>query len=373
MKKNIFLLMTCTSLSSFYVTAEASPTPLVNKDEAVQHQGSTRGLNILDRPEYLKNLISRSFDTVSSNQKKWLYNGAKHYCILGIDPLSILQEKIKSKPSQKDFYVLDIGAGQFDWGKTTAAEINSRKDLPNDINVHIISVTGENYGPVKVHQEGRCKTYDVSAFEIENLQKSLQKVLPELSLESPVFFDLVVSAYTFMHVHDPVGLFAQTYDFLRPGEGMMLMHGFPVSFKEHSSHKQWDENLTYLLHKTNAPYVIGKSTEMREIAPFLLKRPDDKPLNLPYKYGGLSTVQIANSDAKDVAYVLPTVKGIPFNGFIPQFRDNSVQGDKGLYDWIFEHERNWQEKEISWRPFMKYEPKISETQESSLQKPNNEE
>lgn len=128
MKKNIFLLMAYTSLSSFYVTAEASPTPLVNKDEPVQHQGSTRGLNISDRSEYLKNLISRSFDTVSSNQKKWLYNGSKYYCFLGIDPLSILQEKIKSKPSQKDFYVLDIGAGQFDWGKTTAAKINANKE-----------------------------------------------------------------------------------------------------------------------------------------------------------------------------------------------------------------------------------------------------
>ena len=371
MKKNIFLLMICTSLSSFYGLAEASQTSLVNKDEAFQHQRSTRGLNILDRPEYLKNLISQSFETVSSNQKKWLYNGTKHYCILGIDPLTIIQEKIKSKPSQKDFYFLDVGAGQFDWGKTTAAEINAQKDLPKDVNVHIISVTGEDYGSIKIHQEGRCKTYDIGAFEIENLQKSLQKILPSLSLEGPLFFDLVVSAYTFMHVHDPVGLFAQTYDLLRPGEGMMLMHGFPVSFN--LQRIQWDENLTYLLHKTNAPYVIGKSTEMREIAPFLLKRPDDKPLNLPYKYGGLSTVQIANSDAKDVAYVLPTVKDIPFNGFIPQIRDNSVQGDKGLYDWVFEHEKNWREKEISWRPFMKYQPQISKLQESSDQKLNKEE
>lgn len=372
MKKNIFLLMACTSLSSFYVTAEASPTPLVNKDEAVQHQGSTRGLNISDRSEYLKNLISRSFDTVSSNQKKWLYNGAKYYCFLGIDPLSILQEKIKSKPSQKDFYVLDIGAGQFDWGKTTAAEINANKDLPNDINVHIISVTGENYGPVKVHQEGRCKTYDVSAFEIENLQKSLQKTLPELSLESPLFFDLVVSAYTFIHVHDPVGLFAQTYDLLRPGEGMMLMHGFPVS-RSINSGVNWDASLTYLLHDTKAPYLIGKSTAVREIAPFLLKRPDDKPLNLPYAYNGITNVEVADAQGKEIASVKITYKPLPFNGFIPYLHSNSVQGDKGLYDWVFEHEKNWQERETSWRPFMKYEPQISKLQESSDQKLNKEE
>jgi SAM-dependent methyltransferase len=351
MKHNILLYLIFTSLSSSYFMAEASQAPMVNKDEATQRQSTARGLKVSDRPESLKNMISESFHVVSSNQKKWLYNGSKYYCFMGIDPLSLIQEKIKASPSQKDFYLLDIGAGQFDWGKTTAAEINAQKDLPNDIKVHIFSVTGEDYGPMQVQEEGRCKTYNIGSFKIEDLQKGFEEILPSLSLKGPLLFDLIVSAYTFMHVHDPVGLFVQSYDMLRPGDGTMLMHGFPVSFGA-ADYSQWNANMAYLLHYTKAPFLIGKSTEVREIAPFLLKRPDDKPLNLPFQYAGTLNVETANSYAKETAFINRIDTSDPFSRIVPIMRDNSVQGDKGLYDWVFERAENWQENETSWRPFI---------------------
>jgi hypothetical protein len=351
MERNTLIYLIFTYLFSSYFAAEASQAPMVNKDEATQHQQTPRGLRVSDRPESLKNMISESFHVVSDNQKTWLYNGSNHYCFMGIDPSLLIQEKIKASPFQKDFYLLDIGAGQFDWGKTTAAEINAQKDLPNDIKVHIFSVTGENYGPMQVQEEGRCKTYNISSFKIEDLQKGFAEILPSLSLKGPLLFDLIVSAYTFMHVHDPVGLFVQSYDMLRPGDGTMLMHGFPVSFSA-KEHHQWDTNMAYLLHYTKAPFLIGKSTEVGEIAPFLLKRSEHESLNLPFQYVGTSNIAIANAQGKERAFIDALDKLAPFPGFIPVPRYNSVQGDKGLYDWVFERTENWKENETSWRPFI---------------------
>lgn len=103
--------------------------------------------------------------------------------------------------------------------------------------MHIFSVTGEDYGPTQVQEEGRCKTYNIGAFKIEDFQKGFAEIFLSLPLKGPLFFDLIVSAYTFMHVHDPVGLFVQSYDMLCPEGITMLMHGFLVSFSAAEHHQ----------------------------------------------------------------------------------------------------------------------------------------
>ena len=64
------------------------------------------------RPENLKKEINTTFSKISSNLHSWSWNGSLQYEFIGIDPAKLLKSIIKSAPKgQKEFYVLDIGAG----------------------------------------------------------------------------------------------------------------------------------------------------------------------------------------------------------------------------------------------------------------------
>lgn len=77
-----------------------------------------------DRPPELNYRIQRAFDRLQSDTEcKWvLYNGSSGgYGLCGVDEYSLMKTLIEiAPPSQKTFCALDVGAGNFQWGRGSA-------------------------------------------------------------------------------------------------------------------------------------------------------------------------------------------------------------------------------------------------------------
>ena len=169
--------------------------------------------------------IDHSFEKlVKQSTSGWgTFNGSSDYTILGVDEQVLMKRIIKEAPKeQKEFYVLDIGAGNFQWSKSLADYLDKQTDLPEDIKIHIIGVRGESYFGDRIVETNRCKIYNLGAFKVEELFEQFKK--EGLNLQNNV--DLAISSWCFRHLNDPVGTFAQTYDLLRPKSGIFLFDGF---------------------------------------------------------------------------------------------------------------------------------------------------
>ena len=106
-------------------------------------------------------------------------------------------------PSCKDFYALDIGAGNYQWGRKLAQYLNAKTNLPKDVTRHIIGIRGETNLDEAVTKVGQCTLYEFGQFQVETLSDEFTK--QGLQLANKV--DLVVSSRCFRHLVDPVGTF----------------------------------------------------------------------------------------------------------------------------------------------------------------------
>ena len=315
-----------------------------------QTQSIERPLNPYERPDDLQKTINATYTSLLSFPPQWNYNGSSSYGIMSIDCADMLKSLIKVSSNQKQFYVLDIGAGNFSWGNRTVDFINEQSDLPEDIIVHVISVTGENYGGQSVEKIGKCKRYNIDAFKIEDLYKGLTQLMGQFDLNLLNNFDFIVSSYTFIHLHDPVGTFVQAYNFLRPEGGIILFHGFPVYYGP-KEHYILDYPMIEFLLSTKVPFLVGHA-DGRDILPFLMKRPNRKPLSLSLEYAGTHFVQVANTSRKPVAYFnqLEKIEVPPLN--LPTWLTGAIHGDRHLFEWVWANSPQWQIKRVVWQPLL---------------------
>lgn len=313
------------------------------------------------RPDELKGTIQRSFKELSvTSGKNWRYQGeGSSYGIMHIDPAELAHMLIKTAPKdQKDFYLLDIGAGVFGWSKGTANYLNQQTDIPDDVTIHIIGVTGENYGAPTIKQVGRCKIYNISAFNIEDIKQSFE----DLGFDFNGKIDLVVSEFTFIHLHDAVGTFIQVYNLLRPDTGYILMHGIPVFFVGQKDNEELVWNLIDFLIMTKAPFLIGPGTGERWIESFLLRKPNNAPLSIPLTYGyGTFPDRLVHTKHKSYAnFVIGEAykrsfdkNRIAYGRFDGSWGSpHEYYGNKDLYEWVYMHYKPWQRMDTKWLPMM---------------------
>lgn len=81
-----------------------------------------------DRPSDLKILIDSAFASICKNtSSQWgLYNGTARYNLCGINDYKLMENIIRKSPaSQNDFYALDIGCGNFQWGEGLASFVDN--------------------------------------------------------------------------------------------------------------------------------------------------------------------------------------------------------------------------------------------------------
>jgi len=318
-----------------------------NLPSSTQLKSTHQGLDPSHRPSSLQRKIDDTYNYLISGCSHWNYNGSEVYRIANIDCEKMIKTLIKASPNQKEFYFLDVGAGNCSWGKATVEYLNKQDDLPEDIIIHVLSVTGERYKGYSVEKIGKCKQYNIDAFKIEELHKNFN----QLGLDLKNKLDLVVSSYTFIHLHDPVGTFIQAYNLLRPEFGMILSHGFPV-FYGPEEHYVLNYQMVRFLLQTKAPCLVTDAGS-RDICQFLVKRPDNKPLYLPLEYRGTLSAMVANTARKEVAY-FKSLESLNISSInMPnKYRQSSVHGDYDLFEWVWTHYLEWQTETVSYEPLV---------------------
>lgn len=239
-----------------------------------------------DRTPEINHSISRAFKAiVSDTNSSWgLYNGSNIYAIGGVKEHKLMRKLIREAPPEnKDFYALDIGAGNYQWGRELAKYLNAKKDIPKDVTIHIIGIRGETNLDKAVTELGCCRLYEFGQFKIERLIDEFQ--LRGLQLANKV--DLVISRWCFRHLVDPVGTFTQAYDLLRPKTGHLLLDGF---FFLHADEKIDDKSLNakarmiQLCLETRAPFLTRRYDDDGSLDHFMLRKPDAHSCRLQKQY-----------------------------------------------------------------------------------------
>lgn len=319
-----------------------------------------QALDIKDRPESLQKTIDFTFNELSKQQiGGWRYNGKSSYVFLNIDPAEHVVSLSRKNPQQKEFFLLELGAGNFSWGKATADYINRQKDMPSGVKFHIIGVTGENYDEPQVIEKGKCKIYQIGSFKLENLKESFKKL--NIDLDKKV--DIITSDFTFIHLHDPVGTFIQAYDLLKP-KGLVMMQGFPVLYKGEEDYyypARISDRLFQFLNLTKAPFLVG-DTQPRIMTQFILQRPDDKPLMIPLSYSGTTYLELAHTCAHEVVEFKKLIKfdkeSIINKNFDYSldggsgFSSQVVAGDATLFEEIYQTSPYWQTISVKRYPLL---------------------
>jgi SAM-dependent methyltransferase len=338
-----------------------------------------KGLNPLFPPSDLKKLIGDTTQQLNSTTyPKWGVNGPCTDDHQIVPALYLLKALIAFSPHQKEFYILDIGAGNGSWMHILREEMQKQGISP-DIRFHIIGVTGENYnhgnsGKVEIH--GAITTYFYDCFKIEDLICSFveKKKRGEILFDMENKVDLIVSGYTGVHLHFPVGMFWNAYHLLRPGKGLMSMHGFPVLFEENLDDIEnkdyqdlgvYDSNMAKFLSMTQAPFLINSNTE-GIIAPFLLKRPDIKLLELPLAYASTKLIRPKHATLKHVAYhkaLEPLKRSITWSKDLTIDRSPqtiSLQGAGYEFsEWLWKSIPYWQDLDLVWHPIIGTKEEVS--------------
>jgi len=288
--------------------------------------------------------VQRKVDTTFNGLKRiegssWGMNGSHTYDLCGIKECELLQSIIRSAPiSQKDFYVMDVGAGNFALSQALEDYVNKHiRPIRPDITVHIIGVRGEkNSGPV-ITRIGNCVRYDVGAFKVENMEEEFRR----LNLPGYGQIDLAFSAWTLRHLVDPVGTFQQVCNSLRTGTerpGFFLFDGFFFEQGDDPKVEMGNRNMIQLLIDTKCHFLMKNTFRQnsRGLNEFVLCKTTEVTLPLRYRNvkqdKDLSQVhskcitQFTRTAPRDEILAVREI-------FYSEVAEN-LCGDKKLFDWL---------------------------------------
>jgi hypothetical protein len=237
----------------------------------------------LSRPTQVKDKIQQEFDEHVKQRACPCDQGIESYHICSLSELSIIKHIINSNLERKDFYVMDVGAGNFIFNKKLTSKINqevAKGNIPGDITIHIFGLTG-TISKEKDYQIGICKLYNYGHFMIENLHESFMH-----RGISNIEFDLVLSSYTLNLLTDPVSTMLQIYDVLstKPNTGYFLFHGFQFELDGQKivDRSTYLSNMNKLLYSIDEPYLVCDNDDS-ETDSYILKRNNEK-VYIPFKY-----------------------------------------------------------------------------------------
>ena len=107
----------------------------ISSEQIITRPISATCLSWKERTLEINRAISRAFQAiVNDTTSKWgLFNGSDTYQIGDIKEHKLMRQIIRGASSgTKDFYALDIGAGNYQWGRQLADYLNADKDIPKD-------------------------------------------------------------------------------------------------------------------------------------------------------------------------------------------------------------------------------------------------
>jgi len=290
---------------------------------------ATKPLDWHDRSDDTKRHIDRCFNTLSSrsNSKEWLYQGSHEYGLCSINELDFIRTMIKEAPaSQKEFWIIDIGAGDFQWSHSIAGV------FPEGITVNIIGLRGEKNLSERVRRSEGCNCYDLGAIKIEELDSELLREGFDIANK----VDLIVSKWTFRHLTDPTGTFIQAYNLLRPGSGVMMLDGFFTGIDP----GEYEDNgaMMRIVMDTHALFLSSWYTASRSLHHFLLKRVDDTPCSLPMTYNSYADLEFGDQASSGRAMCFTREPQEDDEPIVEPTKPLQVTGDKELYEWLRSYE-----------------------------------
>lgn len=225
------------------------------------------------RPDDLKKKIAEVFGklTATTVDDNWTCRGSSEYLICKIDEFALFQLLVRSNPEQKEFTILDVGAGNYKFGRILQDKINQDRDLPQDIKVKIFSLGGERHDDtIKAESADLlCALYEYESFEIENIIDQFQT----RGIDIVNSADLIVSNWCLQHLVDPLGTLEQLY-LIAKKDGYILSGGFYARTVDHFND---DPNgfLASILYNTGDPLLIHPHNENYSTNHFLLQKTHD--------------------------------------------------------------------------------------------------
>ncbi len=311
------------------------------------------GLAVAQRPLEAQRAIDAVYSKVNKDTKSdWKLNGDHQYGLADIDEHRLIPVLINTAPeSQKDFYVMDFGAGNFQLCEAIAKHIGTQK-FDRKFRLHIVGVRGEQYLEQEVTELPCCTVHRYGSFKIENFRDSMR----ERGLQN-VLFDLVISRSTWLHLLDQTGDFQDVYNSLRPETGLMITDDIKFNTSDNIAHRGYGYGLTDILEHANIPYLVdimkpyyctpeygfgGVSASKQ----FVLRRPSSENLRLPFLYASLwkkgepgETVLLAAlGEGLTGRYEMPD----RYRTYIPP---TALFGSQELYNWLRLNECFLQERE----------------------------
>ena len=179
--------------------------------------------------------------------------------------------------------MIDVGTGQGGFVNGLANYIEEQiaaKELPKDINVHIIGLTAQEdvpYGKEKVGNN--CTKYMIGNFNAENFETYLPK-LSQHGLNIKNKIDLAVSKLMLVHLIDPIGTLIEIYGNLRPNLGIIYADRFAAKVALLDDNTFETTPIEEILPWSNVRFLVDDHY-------FLLQRVDETSLQIPLRYGKL--------------------------------------------------------------------------------------
>lgn len=149
--------------------------------------------------------------------------------------------------------------------------------------------------------------------------------------------DLIVSAYTFRHLIDSLGIFLQAYSLLDPETGIMLADGF--RFAHSGLHEllindlEWHKaNIYWLLTQLSSSFLIWMPNKGKNFLPeFIIRKSNGEVAELPLSY---ENIKIANHSFSHGSTSIISMFNSHTSILIPtlSFKRNYYLGNEELYD-----------------------------------------
>lgn len=269
----------------------------------------------------------------------------------------VLKLALEHHPSEKAFNIIDIGAGNHQWGKDLLNYIQKHNPYPGKmINIYSVGAENNSQKPIRNNQ---CTLYCLGKFAVENFRTTIANKAPILNGN----IDFALSSWCLQHLTDPVGTLVEIYNALRPKTGHMLFTGFrsilltEEMLQNGISQQQIKEldainptisslNVIALLKLMNIPFLRLIYQLEYSFDQFLIQRNSTDPLeasnidyidniNLHYRNQKRGTYNNPNNQLciRTSAYL---VKSIEKPLTIEMLTDNSkpyrFHGDKDLYE-----------------------------------------
>ena len=258
----------------------------LTKQTATKIEKQTRGLHWNQRPLEIQQAIDDAFNRISNHAcSQWgLANGHIQYELGDIDDRIVIEKLILQQlnKGQTEFVFMDIGAGNFQWGRYVTNFLNTHPLFKDRIRVSIYSLRGERNDNAPMKLQGICTLYEYGNFKIENLVAEFARLKHD-NLSNKV--DLIVSSWCFRHLVDPTGTLLQAYELLKLNTGMIFVDGFFLETVE----QRFDYGGTYYYHirklfaNFNAPVFMKHNDSSHRLNWFIMQKATIEP-NIPLIY-----------------------------------------------------------------------------------------